>query len=81
VRSQLRLGGLPGVTVPYFPDGAVLITRLDNLSLYFQNGARRRAVIDNPKKDQIEHYESSNDAYVVEDYGLAALVENITLQA
>lgn len=81
VRSQLRLGGLPGVTVPYFPDGAVLITRLDNLSLYFQNGARRRAVIDNPKKDQIEHYESSNDAYAVEDYGLTALVENITLQA
>ena len=29
-------------------------------------------VIDNPKRDGIEHYESSNDAYVVEDYGLCA---------
>ncbi|MBX9612418.1 MAG: phage major capsid protein, P2 family [Burkholderiales bacterium] len=78
VRSQRRLGGLPAVTVPYFPDGKVLVTRLDNLSIYFQNGARRRAVIDNPKRDRIEHYESSNDAYVVEDYGLCALIENIT---
>lgn len=79
VRSQRRLGGLPGVTVPYFPDNTVLVTRLDNLSLYFQNGARRRAVIDNPKRDRIEHYESSNDAYVVEDYGMCALIENINL--
>lgn len=79
VRSQRRLGGLPGVTVPYFPDNTVLITRLDNLSIYFQNGARRRAVIDNPKRDRIEHYESSNDAYVVEDYGMCTLIENINL--
>ena len=79
VRSQRRLGGLPAVTVPYFPDGKVLVTRLDNLSIYFQNGARRRVVIDNPKRNRIEHYESSNDAYVIEDYGMCALVENITL--
>lgn len=79
VRSQRRLGGLPGVTVPYFPDNTVLITRLDNLSIYFQNGARRRAVIDNPKRDRIEHYESSNDAYALEDYGMCALIENIDL--
>lgn len=79
VRSQRRLGGLPGVTVPYFPDNTVLITRLDNLSIYFQNGARRRAVIDNPKRDRIEHYESSNDAYALEDYGLCTLIENIDL--
>ena len=79
VRSQRRLGGLPGVTVPYFPDNTVMVTRLDNLSIYFQNGARRRAVIDNPKRDRIEHYESSNDAYVVEDYGMVTLIENITL--
>lgn len=81
VRSQRRLGGLPGVTVPYFPDDAIMITRLDNLSIYYQNGARRRAVIDNPKRDRIEHYESSNDAYVVEDYGLVTLIENIEFQA
>jgi P2 family phage major capsid protein len=77
VVSQKRLGGLQAVQVPFFPAGKVLVTRLDNLSIYFQEGARRRAVMDNPKKDRIEHYESSNDAFVVEDYGMCALVENI----
>lgn len=79
VRSQRRVGGLPAVSVPYFPEDGILITRLDNLSIYYQNGARRRAVIDNPKRDRIEHYESSNDAYVVEDYGLSAFIENIEI--
>lgn len=77
VRSQRRLGGLSAVVVPFFPPGAVLVTRLDNLSIYYQAGARRRAVIDNPKKDRVEHYESSNDAFVVEDYDGAALAENV----
>lgn len=77
VVSQKRLGGLQAVQVPFFPAGKVLVTRMDNLSIYFQEGARRRAVMDNPKKDRIEHFESSNDAFVVEDYGMCALVENI----
>ncbi|QRY30544.1 phage major capsid protein, P2 family [Variovorax sp. PDNC026] len=79
VRSQRRLGGLPGITVPYFPENKVLITRLDNLSIYWQESARRRNVMDNPKRNRIENYESSNDAFVIEDYGLTALVENIEL--
>lgn len=79
VRSQRRLGGLPAVTVPHFPANKVLITRLDNLSIYYQASSRRRSIIDNPKRDQIENYESSNDAYVIEDYGLCALVENIAI--
>lgn len=77
VISQKRVGGLPAVQVPYFPNGTILITRLDNLSLYFQLGARRRTIIDNPKRDQIENYESSNDSYVVEDYEQVAIAENI----
>lgn len=75
--SQRRLGGLPGVQVPFFPAGTVLITSFSNLSIYYQDSARRRNIIDNPKRDRIENYESSNDAYVVEQYGMAALVENI----
>lgn len=78
--SQKRIGGLPAVRVPSFPANAMLITRLDNLSIYFQNGGRRRRVVDEPKADRIENYESSNDAYVIEDEGLAALVENVVLQ-
>lgn len=77
IKSQKRVGGLPGVTVPYFPDNKILITTMSNLSIYWQLGARRRSIIDNPKRDQIENYESSNEAYVIEDYGLTALAENI----
>ena len=79
VRSQRRLGGLPALTVPYFPENKVVITRLDNLSIYWQLSARRRTIVDNAKRDRIENYESSNDAYVVEDYGLTALIENIEI--
>ncbi|ECZ9301754.1 capsid protein, partial [Salmonella enterica subsp. enterica serovar Typhi] len=39
----------------------------------------RRSVIDNPKRDRIENFESVNEAYVVEDYRCAALVENIEI--
>lgn len=79
ITSQKRLGNIPAVTVPYFPADAIMVTRLDNLSIYWQEGARRRTVIDNPKRDQVENYESSNDAYVVEDYGCGALAENIVI--
>ena len=68
------------VTAPYFPAGKLMITRLDNLSVYWQEGARRRAIIDNVKRDQIENYESSNDAYVVEDFGAGCVVENIVIE-
>ena len=78
--SQKRIGGLQAVRVPHFPPSALMVTRLDNLSIYYQEGARRRHIKDVPEKDQIENYESSNDAYVVEDYGCAAVAENITFE-
>jgi P2 family phage major capsid protein len=79
--AQKMMGGLPAIMVPYFPPGALLITRFDNLSIYYQDGARRRRLEDNPKRDRIENYESSNDAYVIEELGAAALVENIVIVA
>ncbi|WP_343620316.1 phage major capsid protein, P2 family [Ralstonia sp.] len=79
--SQKRIGNLPAVRVPYFPANGLLVTRLDNLSIYYQDGARRRTIVDNAKRDRIENYESSNDAYVIEDLGCAALVENIAIGA
>jgi len=77
--SQKRIGGLAAVRVPYFPANAVMVTRLDNLSIYVQEGSRRRSVIDNPKRDRIENFESSNEAYVVEDFGCGAVAENIEI--
>jgi P2 family phage major capsid protein len=75
--SQKRVGGLKAVSVPYFPANALMIQRLDHLSVYWQEGGRRRTVIDNAKRDRIENFESSNDAYVVEDFGSGCMVENI----
>jgi len=77
--SQKRVGGLPAVQVPFFPEHTVAITSLDNLSLYWQIGARRRHMQENPARNRVDTFESSNDDYVVEDYGLMAVVENIEL--
>ncbi|SDB27960.1 phage major capsid protein, P2 family [Pseudomonas sp. NFACC23-1] len=79
VTSQKRLGNLPAVRVPHFPASGLMVTRLDNLSLYWQEGTRRRTVVDNAKRDRIENFESVNESYVIEDLGCAALAENITL--
>ncbi|CAG0906484.1 unnamed protein product [Cyprideis torosa] len=67
--AREAIAGLPTVTVPYFPARGLVVTSYDNLSLYYQEGKTRRAIIDNPKRDRVEEYLSSNDAYVVEDYG------------
>ncbi|ENU79237.1 P2 family phage major capsid protein [Acinetobacter sp. ANC 3789] len=77
--SQKRMGNLPVYAVPFFPQDALLVTTFDNLSIYVQEGARRRTVIDNPKRDQIENYESSNEDYYIEDLGLAAMAEKIVM--
>lgn len=77
--SQARLGGLQAICVPYMPAGTAIITSLNNLSIYYQNGKRRRAIIDNPKRDQVENYESSNEGYVVENYAAGCVLENIEL--
>lgn len=79
--SQKRIGNLPAVRVPFFPAGKMLITTLSNLSLYYQDGGRRRHVREEPDYNQIANYESSNDAYVVECYEAGCLIENIELVA
>lgn len=75
--SRARLGGLPVVDAPFFPKGTVLVTFLKNLSIYWQEDARRRHLKDEPEYDRIADYQSSNDAYVIEDFEAVALVENV----
>lgn len=79
IRSTKQLGGMQAVMVPFFPADSILITTLSNLSIYYQEGTRRRQVADEPKKNQIANYESVNEDYVVEDYELVVLVENIVI--
>jgi hypothetical protein len=79
ITSQKRIGNLPAISVPFFPANAILVTKLKNLSVYYQNGTQRRSVMDNPKRDRIETYQSSNDDFVLEDMGCVAFLENIEL--
>jgi P2 family phage major capsid protein len=79
--SQKRIGDLQAIAIPYFPQKKLVITRLDNLSIYYQDGSRRRTLVDNAKRDQYEDYQSSNDGYVIERMGEFAAVENIELEA
>jgi P2 family phage major capsid protein len=74
-----RYGGLPAITPPFFPDGTLLITTLANLSIYWQTTSWRRQQIDNPKKDQFEDFNTRNEGYVIEQFGLTSLVDGITL--
>ncbi|KFA26188.1 capsid protein, partial [Xanthomonas vasicola pv. vasculorum NCPPB 1326] len=62
ILSQRRVGGLQVAEVPYLPDGALMVTSLANLSIYYQTGGRRRYIQEVPARDRIENYESSNDA-------------------
>lgn len=74
-----QIGGKRAIVVPFFPANSVLITRLDNISIYEQEGSRRRLFRDEPEYDQVANYESGNLAFVVEDYGLTALADNIVM--
>lgn len=71
------LGGLPTLAVPFFPDNAIFITPLNNLSIYTQNGTTRLAYFDNPKLDRIEEFRSVNEGFVIEDYDACCLLEGI----
>ncbi|MDZ4370110.1 MAG: phage major capsid protein, P2 family [Phenylobacterium sp.] len=79
--SAKRVGRKTAVTVPFFPANAILVCRIteqeSNLSIYEQEGKRRRTIVDRAELDQIETFESSNDAYVVEDMDYALLIENV----
>lgn len=68
-------GGLPTFTVPNMPARGLIITSWDNLSLYYQNGKVRQKIEDNAKRDRVEHYNTINEAYVVEDPEKAAAIE------
>lgn len=72
-----RLGGKRPATVPFMRPTSIFITRFDNLSIYEQDGKRRRTVREAPDLNCVQTFESSNDAYVVEDYDYGCLIENI----
>ncbi len=67
-------GGLPAYKVPHFPQRGIMITSFKNLSIYIQKDSIRRMMIDNPKRDRYETYQSQNMDYVIEELGKIAAV-------
>ena len=76
--SQKRIGNLP-VRVPFFPANAIMVTTLENLSIYIMDESHRRHIEENAKRDRVENYESMKIDYVIEDYAAGCLIENIEL--
>lgn len=72
-------GGFPAIVPPFFPTGTIMLTSLNNLSIYWQDTSWRRQQIDNPRKDQYEDFNTRNEGYVIENFGKCFLIENITL--
>lgn len=71
------IGGLPAVVVPFFPDDAVWVTPLSNISLYWQKNGVRKQAKDEPEYNRLAMYESRNDAYMVENYEAGCLIDGI----
>lgn len=82
VMSTKQIGGRPAAIVPFFPEGTMLVTPLNNLSIYYQEGSRRRYIKDEPENmASLVDYNSVNEGYVFEDTDFAVMAENITFGA
>lgn len=79
VFHKQRLGGLQAATAAFFPGDSILITRLDNLSLYFNQNAVRYRYQEDPAINSVLFYHSSEDAYVVENLAACALIEDVEI--
>lgn len=72
-------GGLPCYVPPFFPAGTILVTALNNLSIYYQDTSWRRTVVDEPRRNRYADYSSRNEGYVVETLEKCSLMDGITV--
>ncbi|OHX15704.1 hypothetical protein BI343_17170 [Chromobacterium amazonense] len=79
VFHKQRLGGLQAATAAFFPGDSILITRLDNLSLYFNQHAMRYRYQEEPSINSVLFFHSSADAYVIENLAACALIEDVEI--
>lgn len=71
-------GGLPSFSIPFMPNGTILVTSYNNLSIYYQDTSWRRLIRDWAPKKRYEDFTSRNEGYVVEDFRKTSLVDGIT---
>lgn len=78
---ERRYGNLNSMVVPGFPAKGLMITELENLQHYRQNGSARRNIKEVPEKDCIVDFNSMNEAFGLEEVKAAAAVKaaNVTV--
>lgn len=79
IQSNKQLGNRRTLVVPFFPDNAFMLTKLSNLSIYWQEGTRRRTIKDKPERNRIDDFNSVNEDYIVEDLGACTVFEGIRM--
>ena len=70
--------GMPTFSPPFMPGKTLLITPLENLSIYYQESSVRHRQKDKMERKEVQDFNSVNQAYVVEDFLATSLFENIT---
>ena len=72
---EKRYGNLNSVIVPGFPEKGLLVTELENLQHYTQNGSARRHIKETPEKDCVMDFNSMNEGYGLEEVKAAAAID------
>lgn len=73
-----HFGGLDSVRIPNFPDNSIVITSLDNLSVYIKESTTYRQIETNTKRNRVEDYQHREEAYIVENMGKYAAITSLT---
>lgn len=73
-----HFGGLDRVVVPNFPDNTIVVTSLDNLSIYIKESTTYRQITSNHKRNRVEDYQHREEAYIVENMEKFAAITNLT---
>lgn len=73
--AQERVGNMPTFIAPYFPCNWRTDHAVQNLSVYYQRGGLRRTIKEEPEYNRVATYQSSNDDFVIEDYGNVAFID------
>lgn len=72
-----HFGGLDRVKIPNFPSDTIVVTSLDNLSVYIKESTIFRQVVNNPKRNRVEDYQHREEAYIVENLSKFAAITDL----
>lgn len=72
--NRHEFGQMKSLTVPYFPKRAILITPLNNLAHYEQEGAMERSIEKNKHRKCIEDFTFKNEDFVIENLDVPGMI-------